>query len=154
MPGVFISYAREDVAWSRRLEVHLEPFKHQEGLRVFSDQAIEAGKLFRDTILQAINTAQIAVLLVSADYLSSDFIRSVELPRIQERHLDGGTQVIPLLVQPCAWDEIPWLRDIEVRPRNAVPLAVRRHAGQQAELANVVREILAFVRILPVQIAR
>jgi hypothetical protein len=123
-------------------------------LWVFSDQAIEAGKLFRDTILQAINTAQVAVLLVSADYLSSDFICRIELPRIRERHMAGELQVIPLLVQPCAWDEIPWLREIEVRPRNAVPLAARRHAGQQAELANVVREILAFVRILPVQIVR
>jgi hypothetical protein len=150
MPGVVICYAHEDEAWRRRLEDHLEPFKDLEGLSVFSDRIIPAGTRFRDRILRAIGSAQVAVLLVSADFLSSGFIRRVELPRIRDRHQAGELQVIPVLVQPCAWDEIPWLRELQIRPWNAVPLAARRHTGSEAELAKIVREILAFARTAPV----
>jgi hypothetical protein len=60
--------------------------------------------------------------------------------------------VIPVLVQPCAWDEIPWLRELQIRPWNAVPLGARRHTGSEDELAKIVREILAFARTAPVLI--
>jgi DNA gyrase inhibitor GyrI len=45
------------------------------------------------------------------------------------------------------------LRDLQIRPWKAAPLAAKRHAGQEAELANVVREILAFVRIAAASVA-
>lgn len=150
MPGAVISYSHQDEVWMRRLLTHLKPFEVLGMLWVFSDAAISAGIAFRGEILKAIDSAQVAVLLVSADFLSSDFIHEVELPRILERHRAGELQILPVLVQEVAWDWIPWLREMQMRPWNAIPLAARNHTGREKELAQVVREILAMAGAVPV----
>lgn len=153
MPGVVISYSRQDEVWMRRLLTHLKPFEVLGMLWVFSDAAISAGIAVRGEILNAIDNAQVAVLLISADFLSSDFIREVELPRILGRYQAGELQILPLLVQDVAWDWIPWLKEMQMRPWNAIPLAARNHTGKEKELAKVVREILAMAGAAPVPTA-
>jgi TIR domain len=149
MFGLFISYSHQDEVLMRRLLAHLKPFVDLGMLRVFSDAAISAGSAFRGEILKAIDSAQVAVLLISADFLSSDFIREVELPRILERHRNGALQILPVLVQDVAWDWIPWLRDLQMRPWNVTPLAARNRTGRERELAKIVREILAMAGTVP-----
>jgi len=151
MSGVrlFISYSHRDRAWRDRLGIHLRIFEVLEGLRVWSDRWITAGAAWREEILRAIDASQLAVLLVSADFLSSDFILQVELPRILERHRAGELKIVPILVQDCAWQEIPWLAELQMRPSDAVPLAARRRHGSEAELAKIAREILALSRMTP-----
>jgi hypothetical protein len=153
MPGVVISYSHQDEVWMRRLLTHLKPFEVMRMLWVFSDASISAGIAFSREILKAIDNAQVVVLLVSADFLSSDFIREVELPRILERYRAGKLQIFPILVHDAAWDWIPWLRELQMRPWNATPLAARNHTGREKELANVVREILAMTVTVPVPTA-
>jgi TIR domain len=150
MSGLVISYSHQDEVLMRRLLSHLKPFVDLGMLWVFSDAAISAGSAFRGEILKAIDNAQVAVLLVSADFLSSDFIREVELPRILERHRAGELQILPVLVQDVAWDWIPWLRELQIRPWNAIPLAGRKRTGREKELAKIVREILAMAGAVPV----
>jgi len=146
MPAVFFSYSHQDEPWRRSLENHLQPFEILEGLQVYSDKIIHAGEPFREKILQAITLSQVAVLLLSADFLRSKFIREVELPLIRERHEAGELQVIPVLVQHCLWSEIPWLKDLQIRPWNAVPLAAMRPVEREEELVKIVLEILSFTR--------
>ena len=126
MPGVFFSYSHQDEPWRRSLENHLQPFEILDGLQIYSDEIIRAGELFREKILQAITLSQVTVLFLSVDFLRSKFIREVELPLIRERHKAGDLQVIPVLVQPCLWKEIPWLKGLQIRPWNAVSLAAMR----------------------------
>jgi hypothetical protein len=150
MRGAFISYSRQDEVWMRRLLTHLKPFEVLGMLWVFSDAAVSAGTKFRGEIFKAIDNAQVAVLLISADFLSSEFICKVELPRILEQYRAGKLQIIPLLVQYVAWDHIPWLNEMQIRPWDAIPLAARNHTGREKELAKVVREILAMIEAVPV----
>jgi len=143
---VFISFSHRDHSWKERLGKHLKIFEAMDALRVWSDGRILPGVTFRQEILQQIDTARVAVLLISADFLSSDFILEVELPRILERHQSGDLKVVPVLVQPCPWQDVPWLSQLQMRPYNATPLATRRRPAGEVELARIAREILELAR--------
>src|SRR3954447_9455089 len=77
---VFISYSHADSEWRERLRVRIQPFIIRENLRIWSDRDIEAGDRWQESIDEAIRTACVAVLLVSPDFIASDFITNQELP--------------------------------------------------------------------------
>lgn len=83
--SVFISYSHTDEQYLRRLLVHLRPLDRQGMINVWSDQRIEVGDPWREKIEEALEGARIAVLLISADFLASDFIVNDELPRCWQR---------------------------------------------------------------------
>jgi hypothetical protein len=89
--------------------------------------------------------ARIAVLLVSADFLTSEFIRVQEVPRLFDTHASAGMTIYPLLVRECAWQVVPWLSALQMRPRDARAVASRRDKIDQI-LANVAREVADIVR--------
>jgi len=144
-PEVFVSYSRIDEIWADRLVRHLRVLEKGLMLRVWADRQISAGREWFEEIQSAIDTASIAVLLVSADFLGSDFILGEEVPRLLERRVDEGMAVIPILVRDCAWEEITWLSALQIRPRSGQPLA-NRGSRIDTELKLVVREILGLVR--------
>jgi hypothetical protein len=146
---VFLSYSHWDATWMEKLKTHLEVLEKQGTLEVWADKHIATGERWREQILRAIDTSQVAVLLVSARFLSSDFILQVEVPRILERCRQGRLQVVPLLVHESVWEEVPWLAELQVCPRNAVPLDTFRPHQLEAELAGTVREILSRLRSIP-----
>ena len=71
---VFISYSHKDRVWLDRLRVHLEPLVRDYNLEVWDDTEIDAGKEWSFEIENALKTSQVSVLLISADFLASDFI--------------------------------------------------------------------------------
>ena len=129
-PRVFLSYTRPDKKWQDLLGKHLSVLEKLGLLEVWSDSRIRAGDRWRKKLLWAIDSAQVAVMLLSADFLVSDFILSVEVPRIMKRWRAGKLQVVPVLVRDCTWEEVPWLTELQVRPWDAVPLAA--HQGHRA----------------------
>ncbi len=104
---LFVSYSHKDSHWLERLKVHLSPLTRNKGIEVWDDQRIRAGNLWRDEIDRALSHASAAVMLVSPDFLASDFIQEVELPvllRSAEKH---GTKILPVIVAPCRYDLSP-----------------------------------------------
>jgi tetratricopeptide (TPR) repeat protein len=81
---VFISYSHQDPQWRDLLLKHLKPLMRTEGLRVWSDTDIKAGEKWHDAINEAVSSASVAVLLVSVDFLNSEFIAEHELPALQQ----------------------------------------------------------------------
>src|SRR5438067_632555 len=77
--GVFISYSHEDKEWLDRVQVHLKPLERDHAISVWSDKQIQAGSRWRQEIERALQKTRIAVLLISADFLASDFIANDEL---------------------------------------------------------------------------
>lgn len=98
---VFISYSHKDDTWLKRLHVHLKPLERSGVLDRWDDTRIGAGTDWREEILAALARARIAVLLVSANFLASDFIDQEELPILLHHAESGGAQILPVLVSPC-----------------------------------------------------
>jgi hypothetical protein len=98
---VFISYSHKDAEWLERLQVHLRPLERKGILDIWADTKIIAGMQWREEIQNAIESSTVAVVLVSADFLASDFIEEHELPKILSRAKTGGTTILPVIVSPC-----------------------------------------------------
>jgi len=102
--NIFISYSHKDKEWLDRLNSHLLAFSKEEaGINCWSDSEIKAGDKWKQDILEALKSADIAVLLVSPDYLASPFIRTEELPLILQKEGEGKIRVLPIIVRPCAY---------------------------------------------------
>ncbi len=99
--SVFISYSHADEAFLDRLLVHLKPLERDGLIEVWADTRLRAGDRWRKEIEKALNRATVAILLVSADFLASDFITNNELPPILRKAEDKGTRIIPLILKPC-----------------------------------------------------
>jgi len=105
MGRVFVSYSHEDAAWLERLQVHLKPLEREGLVELWADTRIATGSDWRRKIEQAMSTAQVAVLLVSADFLASDFIAANELPPLLQRAELDGLVIMPLILSPCLFEQ-------------------------------------------------
>jgi hypothetical protein len=97
---VFVSYSHQDRKWVNRLLIHLKPLERAGYLDVWEDSRITPGSTWRDEIDTALRSAQIAILLISADFLASDFITDNELPPLLVNARDRGTIIMPVIVSP------------------------------------------------------
>ena len=108
-PTVFISYSHKDEVWKERLSTQLRVLQMQGELDVWDDRRIEAGEDWHPEIETAMAQASVAILMVSADFLTSNFILGEEVPRLLERRHNEGLRVFPVIVRPCQWKQVKWL---------------------------------------------
>jgi TIR domain len=141
-PTVFLSYSHQDEIWKDRVQTHLEVLGE---IDVWSDRRIELGTTWRPEIQAALERADVAVLLVSANFLTSGFILKEEVPVLLQRRKKDGLLVIPVIVRPCAWQAQPWLASVQAHPKDARPISKGRKAQVDEDLAALalkVRELL------------
>ena len=102
---VFICYAHKDKPWLDRLKEHLEPFVLQNLVHTWSDQDIEIGDDWHGKIQESLQSAKVAILLVSASFLASKYIRNSELPVLLKNAKEKGVIILPVIVRPCLFTE-------------------------------------------------
>jgi hypothetical protein len=141
MPGhVFISYSRKDKKWMEILQEDLRVLK----IDVWADDRIESGELWREKIEQALESAKVAVLLVSRDFLISDFINKYELPVLLKAAAEERITLLWVAVAPCLVEatEIIKYQAANNYPKTLGGLApVRR----DEEIYNIILKIKAAV---------
>ena len=140
-PAIFISYSHVDEKWKERLVKQLKVLELEGALEVWDDRRIAAGDDWLPAITQEMERAKVAVLLISADFLTSKFIRSTEVPAVLARRQTGGLRVIPLIVHPCPWQAVPWLSAIQCRPKDGRPLSAGSKNKVDSDLAALAMEI-------------
>ena len=100
---IFISYSHEDQKHLKRLHVHIKPLEKKGLVDVWDDTKLIAGDKWHEQITSALSKAAIAVLIISADFLASDFIVDNELPPILKKAELEGTLVLPVILKPCRY---------------------------------------------------
>ncbi len=122
-PTVFISYSHKDEAWKNLLRPHLGVLEKTDQIVIWDDRQIDAGDEWYQQIKATMECAAVTVCLISADYLASDFCQKEEIPFLLNRRKDDGMLLIPLLVRPCLWKAVPWLRQLQMLPRDGKSIA-------------------------------
>ncbi len=94
------------------------------GVEIWYDHALKQmpGAEYKKLIQSQIDRADIAILLISQDFLTSDFIKEYELPRIRERVDRGDCSLVPIMVGPALDEDLDWLADRQMLPGKPVPL--------------------------------
>lgn len=146
---VFISYSHQDAKILKRLQEQLAVLERQGLISQFDDQQIGAGAVWFERLNEEMLAAHVALLLISPSFLSSDFINREEVPRLFGQHSKGGMEIYPLLIRDCPWQEVPWLARLQLRPKDAQPVASKRGAALDKCLADVAREIAAIAKAAP-----
>jgi hypothetical protein len=101
--SLFSSYAHKDEALRDELDTHLALLRNQGTISSWHDRSIPVGSEWDAEISENLESAQIILLLVSANFLASEYIWGKELKRAMERHEAGEARVIPITLKPCDW---------------------------------------------------
>jgi hypothetical protein len=140
--GIFFAYAREDETLRDELEKHLSSLKRKDVITSWHDRRISAGKEWEGEIDTYLNTARVILLLISPDFIASDYCWDVEVKRAMERHEAGEARVIPIILRPVDWKSAPFGK-LQALPTDAKP--VTTWTNQDEAFLDVAQGIRAAV---------
>lgn len=106
MATLFFSYSHADEALRDQLEKHLSGLQRQGIITSWHDRRITAGTAFADAISENLEAADIVLLLVSPDFIASEYCYEREMKRALARQHEGSARVIPVILRPCDWHEL------------------------------------------------
>ncbi len=139
-PTVFLSYSHQDKKWLGELRTMLAPLVHDSLVDVWWDGDIKPSKKWREEIDKALASARIGVLLVSSNFLASDFIKQNELPYLIEAARDRGVALFWVLLSPCLYEHTP-LAEIQAAHNVAHPLDSLGKPRRKAVLKEIGQKI-------------
>ncbi len=137
MPSIFISYSHKDEPWKDRLMTHLSVLEQAFELDVWEDRQIQAGDQWERDIETAMARADVALLLISAHFLTSAFIKGREVPTLLRRRADDGVRLVPIILRSCPWQRVDWLAPLQCLPRDGAPLTRFRGDNVDKQLTNI-----------------
>ncbi len=140
-PTIFISYSHEDEAWKDRLMKHPGVPERQGLLDAWVDRVIEAGADWFSEIENGLKKTDAAILMITPDSLNSEFILNQEVPRLLRKRTEQGARIFPLIVKPCDWESVEWLKRMNLRPRDGKPLSTSAYFEIDVELTAFLKEI-------------
>jgi len=118
---VFYSYSHKDAALRDGVATSLAAIRRQGYISEWHDRCIEAGDYWKTRIDENLNRADIVLLLISPDFIASDYCWSVEAQRALERHHCGDTVAIPIILRPSLW-QVPLLAGLQALPTSGKPI--------------------------------
>lgn len=142
---VFFCYARKDKLLREALESHLETLRRSGQITIWYDREILPGVEWKPEIDTHLDTAGIILLLVSPNFMRSNYCYGVEMRRALERHRAGDAWVIPIILRPVDWKETP-IGDLQVLPANGKPITTWRNRDEAFQ--NVARGITQVTKLL------
>jgi nucleoside phosphorylase len=119
--SVFISYSPKDETFLHELETHLATLTREGSIRLWHRRFITAGRELVSETDSHLSSAQLILLLVSSDFLASDYLYGRELTRALKREKEKSARIIPIIVRPCDWQQTPIAEFVTLpRKNNAI----------------------------------
>lgn len=120
---LFFSYSHEDEAFKNKLNKHLKMLQRLNVISAWQDRDISAGSEWEEEILGNLEAADIILLLVSDNFLASDYCWDKEMERALQRHAEGTARVIPIILKPVdGWYQAPFGK-LQALPKDAKPIS-------------------------------
>ena len=139
MPAtVFFSYSHADEALRDQLEKQLTILRRQGVIELWHDRRIGAGEEWAQAIDDHVEQDDVILLLVSPDFLASDYCYDREMTRALERHDAGAAIVFPVILRPCDWQAAPFGR-LQATPTNGKP--VTSYPDRDTAMLEVARAV-------------
>ena len=140
---MFFSYAHADEAHRKTLAKHLSALEDEGLIAVWHDRKITGGREWAGAIDDALRSADIVLLLISADFLASDYCNDVELTEAIRRHDAAQARVVPVILRSCDWEHSRFAR-FNALPPDGVPVVEAEHPDQRfVAVARGLRAIVA-----------
>ena len=118
---LFYSYSHKDEKHRESLEIHLSLLKRAGILKEWHDRKIAPGQEWEEVLDKNLENSDVIVLLVSSDFIASDYCYEKEMKRAVERHDKGEATVVPIIVRPCDWKDTPFGK-LQALPKDAKPI--------------------------------
>jgi hypothetical protein len=145
---IFCSYAHEDLLFVLQLKTHFASLKRIYPWLLWTDMEICAGEEWAQTIQSHLDTAQIILLLISPDFMNSDYCYRKEMMRAMERHEQREAHVIPIIVRSVAlWEQAPFGK-LQVLPTGGVPITDRYWHTPDKAFTHVIEKISEIISLL------
>jgi hypothetical protein len=141
---VFISYSHKDAMWLEKLKQFLRPLEDQELIRVWDDTEIRAGSDWLGDIRKALESARVAVFLITQNFLDSPFIREQELPQLIDAANNRGCQIFWIQVSSTTFEDSRLAKFQGAIPPTR-PLDLMTDAEQSKVLVDIYRKMKAAV---------
>ncbi|UOQ54338.1 toll/interleukin-1 receptor domain-containing protein [Hymenobacter cellulosivorans] len=138
--SVFISYSHVDSHWREMLTIHLHPLVRDQQVQIWSDRDIHKGERWQDRIRRQLAQAKVAIFLVSADFLASDFIHAEELPPLLVAAEQEGAILLSIIVRPCAFRDSP-LSSLQAMNSPSQPLSGMSKTQRERVMLSVYEEL-------------
>jgi hypothetical protein len=135
---VFISYSHLDKEFLSDVQRHFKPFLNQ--IDFWDDTKILPGQKWREEIKNAINVCKVAILLVSTDFLGSDFISTDELPPLLKAAEENGAVILIVILKPCLFEEFPELSQYQAMNPPNNPVIKMDYLDKEELYVNLVRQ--------------
>ena len=146
---IFYCYARKDKPLREEMDLHLSALKRQNHIITWADHEIAPGEDWAKSIDNHLNDADIIFLLVSPNFMGSDYCYGIEMQRALERHEQKQARVIPIILRPVDWEDTPFSH-LQVLPANAQP--VTSWPDRDDAFANIVKNLRPMIKELRSQL--
>jgi hypothetical protein len=135
---VFVSYSHFDNEFLSDIKRHFKPFLSQ--IDFWEDSKIEPGQKWKNEIRKAIDETKVAILLVSTDFLGSEFISTDELPPLLMAAEKDGTTILILILKPCLFESFPKLNQYQAMNPPNRPISKMDFNEKEELYVNLVRQ--------------
>lgn len=145
---IFVSYKhdKDDEKILKELCEFIRPTLSTLGVNIWTDTQILPGYFWDKEIKSKLNSADIALTLVSQKYLGSRYIQEEEIATFIRRRVDEGLVIFPIILSPCTWENHDWLRETQSLPRNGKTIEQDYiHSGKRKALYKEITDDLMII---------
>ncbi|MFC5410848.1 leucine-rich repeat domain-containing protein [Larkinella bovis] len=138
---VFISYSRHDKQLRDELETHLSSLRREGLIDLWHDGMLEPGREWDIQIKNQLQQADLVLLLLSPDFINTDYTWEIELQESLNRHTDGTARVVPILLRACYFEGLPSISSLAIIPAKAKPIDSPNRAERDVAWKGVIQSL-------------
>ena len=141
---IFIVYSRKDIKILNEFRAHLKVLERTLKVKVWYDELIEPGENWKQSITDNLNKANIILLIISHNFIASDYCYEKEMTQALTLHDKGKVKVIPIIARSCLWQDTPIAR-LQALPKDGQPIAADWKVNRNRPFLQIVKELKSII---------